>query len=223
MRPERARFCESCRGERLKRLPRSSLTILHSKSLLTTARRPLLSPFERATAARLPHSRMLIAHGAPLGRRDALRDSAPMTGGARRRRKSCCGRGRGTAQQEPPECSRYRAGRRPDGNSGNDEMKCDRWALRVSRDSQLRRMPNKFGIRHSAITVYCRRDYKRGSISRTNFCHSIIALCGGETSLVKRIGIGGANGDNVSRPDRCALLAARIVSCRLGNRNLCVG
>jgi hypothetical protein len=57
-------------------------------------------------------------------------------------------------------------------------MKCDRWVLRASRDSQLLRMPNKFGICHSAITVYCRRDYKTGSISRTNFCHSIIALCG---------------------------------------------
>ena len=57
-------------------------------------------------------------------------------------------------------------------------MKCDRWVLRASRDSQLLRMPNKFGICHSAITVYCRRDYKRGSISRTHFCHSISALCG---------------------------------------------
>ena len=57
-------------------------------------------------------------------------------------------------------------------------MKCDRWVLCAPRDSQLLRMPNKFGICHSAITVYCRRDYKRRSISRTNFCHSIIALCG---------------------------------------------
>jgi hypothetical protein len=39
-------------------------------------------------------------------------------------------------------------------------------------------MPNKFGICHSAITVYCRRDCKRGSISRTNSRHPIIVLCG---------------------------------------------
>ena len=57
-------------------------------------------------------------------------------------------------------------------------MKCDRWVLRASRDSQLLRVPNKFGICHSATTVYGRRDYKTGSISRTNFCHSIIPLFG---------------------------------------------
>src|SRR6185436_10859357 len=78
MRPERERFCESCGGERLKRLPRSSFTILHSKSLLTAARRPLMSLSERATAARLPHSRML-AHGASLDTRNSLGNSAPMT------------------------------------------------------------------------------------------------------------------------------------------------
>jgi hypothetical protein len=38
-------------------------------------------------------------------------------------------------------------------------------------------MPNKSDICHFAITAYRRRDYKRGSISRTNFCHSISASC----------------------------------------------
>ena len=49
--------------------------------------------------------------------------------------------------------------------------------LQAWRDSRLLRMPNKSDICHFAITAYRRRDYKRGSISRTNFCHSISALC----------------------------------------------
>jgi hypothetical protein len=48
--------------------------------------------------------------------------------------------------------------------------------LRDSRDSQLLRMPNEFGIGHSAIAAYCSDDYKSRSISRTNFRHCIIAL-----------------------------------------------
>jgi hypothetical protein len=91
--------------------------IAHHPSLEIAARRtrkPLMSLYERATAARLPHSRMLVAHGASLDMRNSLGNSAPDDGGARRRRKSLCdsvgsGRGRGTAQQAP-ECSRYRAG-----------------------------------------------------------------------------------------------------------------
>ena len=38
-----------------------------------------MSLSERATAARLPHSRMLVAHGASLDTRNSLGNSAPMT------------------------------------------------------------------------------------------------------------------------------------------------
>ena len=40
------------------------------------------------------------------------------------------------------------------------------------------RMPDSFGICHLANTVYCCGDYKTWSITRTNYCHSIMALCG---------------------------------------------
>ena len=49
--------------------------------------------------------------------------------------------------------------------------------LQAWRDSRLLRIPNKSDICHFAITAYRHRDYKRGSISRTNFCHSISASC----------------------------------------------
>jgi ankyrin repeat protein len=38
-----------------------------------------MSLSERATAARLPHSRMFVAHGASLDTRNSLGNSAPMT------------------------------------------------------------------------------------------------------------------------------------------------
>lgn len=66
-------------------------------------------------------------------------------------------------------------------------MKCDRWSLRASHDAHLLHTPNNFGIRDSPIAAYRRRDYKSASIFRTNFGHSNIALCRGETSLAKRI------------------------------------
>ena len=72
----------------------------------------------RAQFDRLPTCEDVVL-GASLDTRNSLGNSAPMTLAARRGRKSRCdsvgsGRGRGTAQQVPPECSRYRAGRRPD-------------------------------------------------------------------------------------------------------------
>jgi hypothetical protein len=75
-----------------------------------------MSQFERATAARLPHSRMLVAHGASLDTRNSLGNFGADDGGARRRRKSRCdsvgsGRGRGL-RNKSRQNARDIAGRR---------------------------------------------------------------------------------------------------------------